>query len=69
MHALFHSCSSEVKHLEEFQFGGHNDTWVQPGYFEVLNQFFSTRLRAPGSVAQAVAEIPVMSRRAPIYEV
>ena len=33
------ACGAELKHLETFHGGTHNDTWTRYGYYEHINKF------------------------------
>jgi fermentation-respiration switch protein FrsA (DUF1100 family) len=40
MKELYQLCASEKKVWKEFPHGGHNDTIVQPGFFEAIADFW-----------------------------
>ena len=35
------ACNAELKHLETFNGGTHNDTWTRYGYYDHINKFIS----------------------------
>lgn len=46
MQTLFSNCGSELKRIEVFPNGTHNETWMSPGYYEVIISFIGQVLRS-----------------------
>ncbi|GFS27811.1 abhydrolase domain-containing protein 13 [Elysia marginata] len=46
MKDLYNKSRSNLKRLEQFTNGTHNDTWMCPGYYEALMRFVPEALRS-----------------------
>jgi pimeloyl-ACP methyl ester carboxylesterase len=48
MQKLYESCPCDVKDIARFENGTHNDTCIQPGYFEAIKQFYQKASKGRG---------------------
>lgn len=44
MKTLYDTCRTNVKIWKEFPSGAHNDTVVEPGYFDSIREFINEQL-------------------------